>query len=69
MPMMRFLTCDTNVVIDKEAGALMETLFRLTMQFGIHDSLYCQEIEPVNSVLGKLVLQIYDHGGYIDNHA
>ena len=34
---MRLLISDANILIDMEAGALMETLFRLPMQFGIPD--------------------------------
>ena len=40
------LISDANILIDMEAGALMETLFRLPMQFGIPDLLYYEEIEP-----------------------
>jgi hypothetical protein len=43
---MRLLISDANILIDMEAGALMETLFRLPMQFGIPDLLYYEEIEP-----------------------
>ena len=32
---MRLLISDANILIDMEAGALMETLFQLPMQFGI----------------------------------
>ena len=42
---MRLLISDANILIDMEAGALMETLFRLPMQFGIPDLLYYEEIE------------------------
>jgi hypothetical protein len=43
---MRLLISDANILIDMEAGALMETLFQLPMQFGIPDLLYYEEIEP-----------------------
>ncbi len=31
---MRLLISDANILIDMEAGALMDTLFQLPMQFG-----------------------------------
>lgn len=34
---MKLLISDANILIDMEAGALMETLFRLPMEFGIPD--------------------------------
>jgi len=37
---MRLLISNANILIDMEAGALMETLFLLPMQFGIPDLLY-----------------------------
>ena len=43
---MRLLISDANILIDMEAGALMDTLFLLPMQFGIPDLLYYEEIEP-----------------------
>ena len=36
---MRLLISDANILIDMEAGALMERLFQLPMQFGIPDLL------------------------------
>ena len=42
---MRLLISDANILIDMEAGALLERLFRLPMQFGIPDLLYYEEIE------------------------
>ncbi|WP_264569499.1 PIN domain-containing protein [Rhodoferax antarcticus] len=46
-----------------EAGALMETLFRLPMQFGIPDLLYYEEIEPGSPGLEGLGLQIMEVNG------
>ena len=53
---MRLLISDANILIDMEAGALMETLFRLPMQFGIPDLLYYEEIEPGSPGLERLGL-------------
>lgn len=51
---MRLLISDANILIDMEAGALMETLFQLPMQFGIPDLLYYEEIEPGSPVQPSL---------------
>ncbi len=55
---MRLLISDANILIDMEAGALMETLFQLPMQFGIPDLLYYEEIEPGSPGLEDLGLQV-----------
>lgn len=58
---MRLLISDANILIDMEAGALMETLFQLPMQFGIPDLLYYEEIEsgsPGLDELGLLIMEI-----------
>lgn len=55
---MRLLISDANIMIDMEAGALMETLFQLPMQFGISDLLYYEEIEPGSLGLEELGLQV-----------
>ncbi len=60
---MRLLISDANILIDMEAGALMETLFRLPMQFGIPDLLYFEEIEPDSPGLEALGLQIMEVSG------
>ena len=60
---MRLLISDANVLIDMEAGALMETLFRLPVRFGIPDLLYYEEIEPDRPGLEALGLQIMEVGG------
>lgn len=43
---MLLLISDANILIDMEAGELMEKLFQLPMQFAIPDILYWEEIEP-----------------------
>ena len=60
---MRLLISDANILIDMEAGALMETLFLLPMQFGIPDLLYYEEIEPGSPGLEDLGLQIMEVSG------
>lgn len=58
---MRLLISDANILIDMEAGVLMETLFELPMQFGIPDLLYYEEIEPGSpglESLGLLVMEV-----------
>jgi hypothetical protein len=60
---MQLLISDANILIDMEAGALMETLFRLPMQFGIPDLLYFEEIEPGSPGLINLGLQIMEVSG------
>jgi hypothetical protein len=60
---MRLLISDANILIDMEAGALMETLFRLPMQFGIPDLLYYEEIEEGSPGLDLLGLQIMEVNG------
>lgn len=57
---MRLLISDANILIDMEAGALMETLFQLPMQFGIPDLLYYEEIEPGSPGLEDLGLQVME---------
>lgn len=60
---MRLLISDANILIDMEAGALMETLFQLPMQFRIPDLLYYEEIEPGTPGLEDLGLQIMEVNG------
>lgn len=43
---MLLLISDANILIDMEAGQLMERLFQLPMQFAMPDILYWEEIEP-----------------------
>ena len=61
------LISDANILIDMEAGELLETFFRLPMQIGIPDILYREEIEPDTSgleALGLILLEI--DGSYVD---
>ena len=51
---MRLLISDADILIEMEAGALMETLFQLPIQFGIPDLLYYEEIEPGSPVQPSL---------------
>ena len=60
---MRLLISDANILIDMEAGALLETLFRLPMQFGIPDLLYYEEIEEESPDLDDLGLLIMEVSG------
>ena len=60
---MRLLISDANILIDMEAGALMEMLFQLPMQFGIPDLLYFEEIEPDSPGLEELGLLVMEVSG------
>lgn len=60
---MRLLISDANILIDMEAGALLETIFRLPMQFGIPDLLYYEEIEPGSPGLENMGLHIMEVSG------
>jgi len=60
---MRLLISDANILIDMEAGGLLETLFRLPMQFGIPDLLYYEEIEEGCPGLENLGLKIMEVRG------
>lgn len=66
---MRLLISDANILIDMEAGALMEVLFQLPMRFGIPDLLYYEEIEPSSPGLEKLGLQIMEVSGHFVAYA
>lgn len=57
---MRLLISDANILIDMEAGMLIETLFSLPMKFGIPDLLYHEEIEEGSPELEQLGLQIME---------
>ena len=60
---MQLLISDANILIDMEAGALMETLFQLPVQLGIPDLLYYEEIEPGSPGLEDLGLKIMEVSG------
>ncbi|AFL76395.1 PIN domain-containing protein [Thiocystis violascens] len=66
---MRLLISDANILIDMESGDLMETLFRLPMQFGIPDLLYFEEIEPGSPGLEYLGLQVMEVMGEFVKYA
>jgi hypothetical protein len=61
------LISDANILIDMEAGGLLETFFLLPEQIGIPDILYREEIEPESpglESLGLILLEI--NGSYVD---
>ena len=60
---MLLLISDANILIDMEAGELMEKLFRLPMQFAIPDLLYWEEIEPGTPGLEDLGLRVLEVSG------
>ena len=60
---MLLLISDANILIDMEAGELMETLFQLPMQFAMPDILYWEEIEPGTPGLDAQGLQILEVSG------
>ena len=60
---MRLLISDANILIDMEAGALMDALFQLPMQFGIPDLLYYEEIEPGSPGLQEMGLHVLEVNG------
>jgi predicted nucleic acid-binding protein len=60
---MLLLISDANILIDMEAGELMEKLFQLPMQFAIPDILYWEEIEPGTPGLDILGLRILEVSG------
>lgn len=66
---MRLLISDANILIDMEAGALMEMLFQLPMQFGIPDLLYYEEIEPGSPGLEEMGLQVMEVSGEFVKYA
>lgn len=66
---MSLLISDANILIDMEAGELMETLFQLPMQFGMPDVLYYEEIEEGSPGLEQLGLQIMEISGVFVKYA
>jgi len=60
---MRLLISDTNILIDMESAALLETLFKLPMEFGIPDLLYYEEIEPGSLDLESFGLNVMEVRG------
>lgn len=60
---MLLLISDANILIDMEAGELMEKLFQLPMQFAMPDILYWEEIEPGTPGLEDLGLRVLEVSG------
>lgn len=60
---MLLLISDANILIDMEAGQLMERLFQLPMQFAMPDILYWEEIEPGTPGLEAQGLRILEVTG------
>ncbi len=60
---MLLLISDANILIDMEAGKLMERLFQLPVQFAIPDILYWEEIQPEAPGLEDLGLQVMEVAG------
>lgn len=60
---MLLLISDANILIDMEAGQLMETLFQLPMQFAMPDILYWEEIQPGTPGLEAQGLRILEIKG------
>lgn len=60
---MLLLISDANILIDMEAGKLMERLFHLPVQFAIPDILYWEEIQPEAPDLEDQGLQVLEVTG------
>lgn len=57
---MLLLISDANILIDMEAGELMETFFSLPLQFAMPDIIYMEEVEPGSPGLEDQGLQIME---------
>jgi predicted nucleic acid-binding protein len=66
---MRLLISDTNILIDMEAGALVERLFQLPVQFAIPDVLYYEEIAPYGANWMELGLKLMEVSGEFVQYA
>lgn len=66
---MRLLISDANILIDMEAGTLMDRLFRLPMRLGIPDLLYYEEIQEGRPDLEDMGLQIMEVSGEFVKYA
>ena len=60
---MKLFISDANILIDMEAGGLMDTLFRLPMRFAMPDLLYYEGIEPGRPGLENKGLQVMEVRG------
>ncbi|NTV24723.1 MAG: PIN domain-containing protein [Chlorobiaceae bacterium] len=63
------LISDANILIDMEAGELLQKFFRLPMRIGIPDILYREEIEPGSPGLEALGLLLVEIEGYFVEYA
>jgi predicted nucleic acid-binding protein len=64
---MMLLISDANILIDLEAGELLQKLFQLPMSIGIPDILYKEEIEPGTpglDALGLVLLEV--EGSFVE---
>lgn len=57
---MLMLISDANILIDMEAGGLLQSLFRLPYRFAMPDLLYVEEIEEGTPGLDKQGLQLLE---------
>lgn len=60
---MLLLISDANILIDMEAGRLLEALFLLPMTFAMSDVVYREEIEPGTPGLERLGLKLLELTG------
>lgn len=60
---MLLLISDANILIDMEAGELLEKLFLLPVQFAMPDILYWEEIEPGTPGLEERGLRVMEISG------
>jgi hypothetical protein len=63
------LISDANILIDMEAGELLQKFFRLPMRIGIPDILYREEIEPGSPGLEALGLILVEVDGSFVEYA
>jgi predicted nucleic acid-binding protein len=54
------LISDSNIIIDMEAGGLLEAMFGLDDEFAVPDVLFAEELEPTYPQLRTLGLKIYE---------
>lgn len=64
---MLLLISDANIIIDLEAGEIVEVLFKLPSRFAMPDLLYEEEIEAASPYLVEMGLQtLVVSGEYIE---
>ncbi len=66
---MLLLISDANILIDMEAGGLMEAFFSLPMRFAMPDVVYREEIEPGTPGLEDLGLELLEVAGEFVQYA